>query len=99
MTLDIMVASAMVRARQLERAVHDRGPWTIRRGSESFPASRLVHARGVTFIARTPDLCWLSQEPLDLYCGQDLVSSRPCEDLDGEQRIEWTLTLSSLAVA
>lgn len=99
MALDMAVARAVMAARQIERAVHDPGPWSINLGGISYPAVRWVGEDRVIFRAHVPDTCWLVDEPIaiDLVCwtaeGSDVVGSRMVEMTDGASSIEWVFAL------
>jgi len=45
----MMTAQIVMRARQIERALHDPGPWTIRVGDVDHPARKVVGDDHVTF--------------------------------------------------
>jgi hypothetical protein len=94
--LDFMVAQAVFRARQIERATNDPGPWTITYGTEVMPAVRWVGEDRVIFRAHLADACWIDQEDptLTLRCRGDVVGVRPIESpTDGRSAIEWTFVI------
>lgn len=96
--LDFAVAQATFRARQIERALHDPGPWEMEYGGIKAPAVRLTFDNRVTFLAHFPAHCWLAPpEPavLSLLCRGEVVNTRALDDHpgDGEWEAEWTLAL------
>jgi hypothetical protein len=95
-TLDFAVAQAAFRARQMERALHDPGPWTISWGDCEVPASRLIGRNRIVFLAHFPARCHLAvPEPLAiLQCAGDLIGTQEIEfPGDGEFELEWTLAI------
>lgn len=95
MALDLAVARAVMAARQIERALHDQGPWTIRFNDVDYPAVRWIGEDRVIFRAYFPDACWLSEDPapVDLVCSGEVVGTRLVEAVDGESSIEWVFVL------
>lgn len=95
MAFDLAVARAVMAARQIERALHDDGPWTIRFNDVDYPAVRWIGEDRVIFRAHFPDACWLSDEQVfvDLMCRDDVVGTRLIEPVDGESSIEWVFAL------
>lgn len=95
-TLDFAVAQATFRARQIERALHDAGPWTMQWGPFTVPACRLVGEREIKFLAHFPAHCYLVEPttPALLLCDGDMVGTK---DIgfpgDGEFEVEWTLSV------
>lgn len=53
--LDFAVAQALFKARQVERALHDSGPWTMQWGGHTVPACRLIGKSEITFLAHFPE--------------------------------------------
>ena len=100
MPLDISVARAVALAKNLERAVHDSGPWTMERSGLSVPAVRFVAEDRVVFRAEFPDVCWLDDEEAVLFLKSrdQYVMSMTQEHFDGAHMIEWTLALPEAAV-
>lgn len=97
--LDLAVARAKFRVAQLERALHDPGPWEIGYGPLVAPAVKFTFEDRVTFRAHFPAHCYLA-EPEDflltlLYRGE-VFGTRPLQRHpgDGEWEAEWTLALS-----
>lgn len=94
--LDFAVAQALFKARQVERALHDAGPWTMQWGGRSVPACRLIGKSEITFLAHFPEHCFLVEpDPtVLLLCDGEEVGSRPI-DFPGDQgfQIEWRLAV------
>lgn len=99
MTFDLAVARAVMAARQVERALHDSGPWSVRVCGQSFPAVRWIGPDRVIFRAHIPDVCWLDGNDdgvrfVDLVCGEDVVGSRQVQfEESGEQDFTWLFSL------
>lgn len=77
MLLDLQVAQAVARARLLECAAHDPGPWTVRMGDMVVDAVRVRTPSSVRFLlyfesAPDSDIAWLC--------------------LRGEEKSSWDLT-------
>ena len=91
-TLDFIAAHAVARARLLERAVHDRGPWQIEIGGVREEAVRVRTPQRVLFLANFygldephPDVAWL-------LCDGDIISSKDIELTGtGPYAIEWSI--------
>lgn len=92
-TLDFIAAAAVARARLMERAVHDPGPWHIRIGDLEVEAAKVRTPSRVVFLAtftETPsgdtDVAWL-------YCQGEPVSSKEIGDVPGHVPfcIEWAI--------
>lgn len=96
MTLDLAVARAVFRARQIERAANDSGPWTVVYGNQSAPAVRWCGEDRVTFRAHFPNACWLedSDPVVTLLCHGEFVGEQVIDvPDDGEFIVEWTFAL------
>lgn len=94
--LDFAVAQAAFRARQMERALHDNGPWTIAWGPFTVPASRLIGSDRIVFLAHFPAHCYLSapEAPATLLCRGEVVGTQDIEfPGDGEFELEWHLSV------
>ena len=101
MVLDFAVAQAVYRARQMERALHDPGPWTMAWGPHTVPASRLVGEDRIVFLAHFPEHCFLVEpDPtLRLFCAGEELGSRRIEfPGDGAFMVEWTLQPQEIAL-
>jgi len=94
-SLDFLVNQTVFRARQIERAVNDSGPWTISYNGQEAPAVRWVGEDRVIFRAHFPDACWIGGDTaLTLLCRGEVVGSRPIETPDdGEFLAEWEFSL------
>ncbi len=98
--LDIAVARAVMLARQIERALHDSGPWSIRVDGITYPAVRWITENQVQFRVHMPDVCWLDDDTermVDLLCSGEVVGTRTVEFIDGESTLDWIFALSSMA--
>lgn len=98
MSLDASVAQIVMRARQIERAVHDPGPWSVtvggRLGEHHLPLRKVVGEDHVTFYGLVP--LWEEQVAsstgfilAELRCGDDLVALRPLEPINDYAEIAW----------
>lgn len=93
MTLDHRVSMSLAQARTLERAVHDRGTWTIRIGNQTSYAERVLMPDGVQFTA------WFS--PTDeteawLYLDDEPVSVRAVDPvLDEDFGLQWVFDVTA----
>lgn len=100
MVLDFAVAQALYRARQMERALHDPGPWTIKWGPHEVPASRLVGETSIHFLAHFPEHCYLDapSPTATLLCRGEVVGTRDIEfPGDGAFSLTWVLDLGVLS--
>ena len=102
MTLDSTVAQAVYRARSLERALHDPGPWTMSWGPHEVPACRLISDDRILFLAHFPSHCYLMvpDPTLTLLCAGEEIGSREIVfPGDGEFAVEWSLHPDTLVSA
>lgn len=102
MTMDLAVARAVMQARAIERALHDRGPWAIRVDGVDYPAVRWILEDRVLFRVHLPDVCWLSEEterPVSLVCSGEVVGTRTVEFVDGESTLDWMFVIPALEPA
>lgn len=83
-------------AKQIERALHDCGPWWVRDDTEGrYPVERTIEADQVRFVTYLPTRGEDSPMTIDLLSGDDLVSSRTIAGPDDEIcRVDWVLRLS-----
>ncbi len=97
--IELAAARAVHRARLLERAVHDRGPWEIEIGGIREDAFHVVCPNRVVLISTFPGVCWLEPPTtIDLYCSGELVDSKPFETpIDGAFRVNWELVAEESA--
>lgn len=96
--LEFAVAQAAFRARQIERALHDSGPWEISWGAFTVPACRLIGEREIKFLAHFPSHCYLvePEAPASLLCRGEIVGTQAIEfPGDGEFEFDWTLALGA----
>lgn len=96
MTIDAIAAQGVMRARQFERVVHDRGPWSVHVGGTSFPARKVVGDDHVTFfcLLRVP-----ARGLVELHCGDDAVAIRLIDEPCGDAQIAWEFAVPSVPVA
>ena len=92
MDLDLQVAQAIARARLLERAAHDSGPWTVRIGSIEYETVRVRTPSGVhflIFVDQTPDgdVAWLMLRGEE-QSSWDLTGQLP----DGAFTLQWKIS-------
>lgn len=83
-TLDSLTAQIVMRARQIERALHDQGPWTIRCGGRIHDARKVVGEDHVTFYS----VMDLAHPVLELYSGEDPVAYKLVEPV-GLTQVSW----------
>jgi hypothetical protein len=92
--LEQIVSRAVYSAALLERAVHDRGPWTMKWGPIEVVATRTTHEGGVRFEAVFPEACWLARpEPnITLLCRGKFAAMRAVEHPgDAQFAVTWDL--------
>ncbi len=86
-----MAAQIVMRARQIERAVHDPGPWTVKNHGHAYPARKVVGDDHVTFYSVVD----VHHPVLELYAGGTsvqeghLVAYRLMEDTEGLAQVAW----------
>ena len=92
MELDLLVSQALWRARNMERALHDPGPWFMRIEGRDYACLREVLPYSVVFRS-TVDVA--PGSIVDLYCGEHLVSSRVYEEVTypGVWSLSWQFAL------
>jgi hypothetical protein len=91
-TLDFIAASAVARARLLERAVHDRGPWQIEAGDLTVDAVKVRTPHRVIFLGYFERPPAEPTEQLYLHCRGNPVSSMPVSvPTAGNFCVEWVL--------
>lgn len=98
MTLDMMTAQIVMRARQIERALHDPGPWMIRNYGHYYPARKVIGEDHVTFYAvvdmRHPVLeLWTWSGGYSIKDGS-CVAFKILEGQDGLQQVSWEFLVS-----
>lgn len=96
--LDFAVAQAAFQARQMERALHDSGPWSISYGPFEVPACRLIGETQIKFLAHFPEHCYLvAPDTLALLkCRGEIVGTQEIDfPGDGAFELEWVLALGS----
>lgn len=93
--LDFMAAQAVARAKLLERACHDPGPWSIEVQGVHVPAIKVRTPSRVVFLASFPDLCWVEPpEVAWLYCAGELIGSQDIvAPAEGAHTVQWSLGL------
>jgi hypothetical protein len=80
----MMTAQIVMRARQIERALHDSGPWTIKCGGREAPARRVIGEDHVTFYGVVD----VAHPALELYSGNELVAFKLMEP-SGLAQVSW----------
>lgn len=102
MSLDHVAARMVMRARQLERALHDPGPWSITVGPHSdewmLRARKVVGEDHVTFIAVVP-LRGESPVMAELNSGEDIVAVKILEPVGGYAQVSWTFAVNEASVS
>lgn len=96
-TLDFVAAQAVNRARLLERACHDSGPWEIEIQGMRITALRVRTPHSVLFLATFPNMCWVDPpETALLYCAGELVGVRSIvAPAEGAYTIRWTVGIAT----
>ncbi len=101
MSLDHVAARMVMRARQLERALHDPGPWSISVGPHSdewmIPARKVVGEDHVTFIAIVP-LTGSSPVMAELNCGDEIIAVKLLDPVGGLAQVSWTFEVNEATV-
>ncbi len=90
LALDELAARAVCRARLLERAIHDPGPWVVALAGLVVPAVRVIdeESRTVTFHA---EFLVPASGVAELRCGGEPVSWRDVKGLPDGFEVEWSL--------
>jgi len=106
MSLDSVVARMVMRAKQIERALHDPGPWTVTVGPhpDQFerPARRVVGDDHVTFYAiadLSGAMTGTDVVAAELSCGEDIVACKLLPAQEGLAEIAWTFEIADSVVA
>jgi hypothetical protein len=93
----MMTAQIVMRARQIERALHDPGPWTISNKGQHYPARKVIGDDHVTFYAVVD----VRHPVLELWAGGrsmldgNLVAYKIVDGISGLQQISWEFLVSS----
>jgi hypothetical protein len=101
MSLDHVAARMVMRARQLERALHDPGPWSITVGPDNdqweIPARKVVGEDHVTFIAVVP---LEGERPVfaELLSGDEIVAVKILEPVGGYAQVSWSFVVNEASV-
>ena len=97
MEMELRAARMATWARVVERALHDRGPWTLRTLSGVTPAHRLIdrEAQEIVFVGVTPPC---PDGVVELWAGGDAVTLTRT-DSGAERKITWRLSLKETASA
>jgi len=93
-TLDSLASQAVFTAHRFERAVHDRGPWSMTWAGHSAAARRVKGTSSVTFSAQFPSAP-VPGAPTDvvaLTCAGQTVGVRPVTSpISGPFVIRWAI--------
>lgn len=90
-TLDFIAAHAVARARLLERAVHDPGPWQIEIAGVREDAVKVRTPHRVLFLANFYDLA-PDADVAWLLCAGEMISSKDITLTGGgPHAIEWAI--------
>jgi hypothetical protein len=92
MTLDQMAAQMVMRARQIERVVHDHGPWSVYVcGQGYFSARKVVGEDHVSFYA----LVRIDRPGMiELHCKGETVAVRLIDEPPGEIQLIWEFDMA-----
>lgn len=96
MRLELMVAQAVAWARVIERALHDRGPWTFRTEHGISPAHRIINRKAGEIVFHGVALGFGDRQPVALYCGDDLITVTNADLTQGEH-LTWKILVTSTA--
>lgn len=91
MLIDLQAARAVARARMIERAVNDPGPWTIRIGEDEQYAVRVRTPTGVRFLVFFDDGADPDETVAWLCCAGREISSRDVAPLREAFTLEWRI--------
>lgn len=94
--LDQAISSALHRMHNLERAVHDPGPWAIVVHGIRYPASRVLTDRGVCFTATINDRR-MGMVDASLECDSQLVAAKRVDLPDNVVVLDWSLSLDEVS--
>lgn len=94
--LDNLAARMMMRARQVERAVHDPGPWAVRTDGTDYPARKVVGDDHVTFFAMVPAS---RSGVMELTCAGDSIAVDTMDAFREIFQIEWTFLVEDPVAA
>lgn len=101
MSLDHVAARMVMRARQLERALHDPGPWSITVGPHEdqweIPARKVVGDAHVAFYAVAP---LEGDRPIfaELLSKGEVVAVKVLDPVGGPAQIVWTFEVNEASV-
>lgn len=84
--LDFLAARMMTRARQVERALHDPGPWKVRADGLEHPARRVLGEDHITFYALIPAL---RSSMIELVSGDETVAVNETEPMGETFEVMW----------
>jgi hypothetical protein len=93
----MMAAQIVMRARQIERALHDPGPWTIRNHGHTYPARKVIGDDHVTFYAVVD----IHHPVLELCAGErsiqngGLVAFKTVENVEGPTQVSWEFLVAN----
>jgi hypothetical protein len=91
-TLDFVAAAAVARARLMERAVHDRGPWQVEVAGVKVDAVKVRTPTRVIFLAHFEQVPDGDTDVAWLYCQGDPISSKNVSvPVSGPFCIEWAI--------
>ena len=93
MALDQQISQVVYRAKLIERAYYERGPWYLQFDLSICPADRKITEDSIIFLATAPH----DFDQVSLYCGDDLVAIR---SIDGEAMdvVEWVMSLAPVSI-
>lgn len=96
MQFDTLVAQAVAWANVMQQALHARGPWTFRTEHGVTPAHRIVNHAAMEIVFHGVALGLGDEQPVALYCGDDLITVTTVDLTQGNQ-ITWKLLANSRA--
>lgn len=95
-SVDVLAAQMVMRARQVERALHDPGPWKVRVAEQTYSARKVVGENHVTFFALA---LVEGSRVAELLCDGDVVSARQLSNEPGWSHVAWEFVVEEPVIA
>lgn len=95
-SLDTLASRMVMRARQVERALHDPGPWKVRTDNSEYTARKVIGDDHVTFFA----LIAASRTGVaELTCAGDVIATNVMDPMDEVFQVEWCFAVEDPVIA